>query len=54
MVSNRFSSLSELGRDTANIDIAGHKLAAVCYNVLEQHFVESDLLGFSNRDICRK
>ena len=49
MHKNRFSFISELERDTANIDdirIAGQKLAAVYSN--EEDLVWSDLLQFSN------
>jgi len=40
MLSNRFSFLSELGRDTANINdmrTAGEKLAVVYSNDIEEH-----------------
>ena len=47
--------LSELGRDTANIDdrrIAGEKLAVVYSNDIEEHAVGSELLQFSNFKLC--
>jgi len=51
MLSNRFSFLSEHGRDTANIDDmrkAGEKLAVVYSNDIEEHSVCSELLQFSH------
>jgi len=51
MLSNRFSFLSELGRDTANIDdmcIADERLAVVYSSDIEEHSLESELLQFSN------
>ena len=51
MLSKRFRFLSELGRDAMNIDdmrIAGEKLAVVYSKDIEEHWVGSELLEFSN------
>jgi len=51
MLSNRFSLLSELGRDTVNIDdirIAGEKPAVIYSSNIEEHSVGIELLQFSN------